>query len=309
MSAPKNTILKYTGMLRHLLGFAPSFFKYHITGKITPQLAGYKITNKCNLRCSHCPYWRRSGPEQDFYGVQNTLLLLHKLNVKILIIEGGEPLLWNDGKSNIQDVVRFASELFPSVCVTTNGLLPWTDLGFDKVWVSLDGPRQVHDEIRGAGAYDKALKNIIQCGGQIMISSTISSFNAHSIPTLLKEIKGLVKGVTFQFYYPYNGLPDPLFLGHEHRLEILDELMEMKREGYPVANSRGCLREMKRELWTCFDGLLVNAEPNGTVSHGCYLKNRAESNCRLCGFTAHNEISLAYKGRLESILTGAKIFF
>lgn len=309
MSAPKNAILKYTGMFRHLLGFAPSFLKYHIKGKITPQLAGYKITNRCNLRCSHCPYWRRNVPDQDFFGVKNTLKLLHELNVKILIIEGGEPLLWNDGARNIRDVVSFASKLFPSVCVTTNGLLPWENIGFDKVWVSLDGPREIHDAIRGKGAYEKALGNIITNSAATMVSSTISSFNAHSIPELLKDLKGLIKGITFQFYYPYNGLPDSLFLGREHRIQILDELITMKKQGFPVANSIGCLMDMKKELWTCFDRLLVNAEPNGAIQQGCYLKNRAESNCRLCGFTAHNEISLAYKGRLGSIYTGVKIFF
>ncbi len=85
--------------------------------------------------------------------------------------------------------------------------------------------------------------------------------------------------------------------------------MGLKRSGHVVANSSLSLEELKGERWTCEDRLLANAEPDGSINHGCYLKNRGNADCSLCGFTAHNEMSLAFNSRWESIRTGARIFF
>ncbi|MFC1835779.1 radical SAM protein [Thermodesulfobacteriota bacterium] len=296
--------------IRNLSAFAGPFLTYHIRGAVNPMLAGYKITHKCNLKCSHCPYWRRTGTELDYIGAVSTLTRLRKMGVKILILEGGEPLLWRDGRKTIRDVAFKARDMFPCVCVTTNGTIPWGDLPFDRVWVSLDGPRSVHDEIRGDGIFDRVLTNLEREGkGRAFISTTISKTNAHSIPELLTILKGKVEGVTIQFYFPYYGLPDPVFLPPEDRIALLEELAEMKTLGYPVANSFLSLDNLKQRLWVCEDKLLANAEPDGKILHGCYLKNRGRSECSVCGFTAHNEMSLAFRGKWQSIVTGARIFF
>jgi MoaA/NifB/PqqE/SkfB family radical SAM enzyme len=296
--------------LGHALSFFPSFLGRQLTGSVSPALAGYKITHRCNLSCSHCPYWGRTGQESDYQGVVQTLKRLKGMGVKILIIEGGEPMLWRSGKREIRDVTRFASKLFPSVCITTNGLIPWEELDCDRVWVSLDGPEAVHDSIRGPGVFKRVIRNIEKGpGNEVMVSFTISSLNKDFVEETLRELKGLIRGITFQFYYPYKGVPDSMFLSGSLRRDVLDQLLSLKREGLPVANSFSSLKEMKKERFTCIDTLLANAEPDGSITQGCYLKNRAGSNCELCGFTAHNEISLAYKGKLESIMTGMRIFF
>jgi Fe-coproporphyrin III synthase len=293
--------------LRH---FTTPFLKRLITGRETPVLSGYKITHRCNLKCVHCPYWKRVGGESDFEGVKRTLGLLKDMGVKILILEGGEPLLWRDGARGIPDVIDHARRLFPSVCMTTNGTLPYGDLELDRVWVSLDGTGEIHDRVRGQGVFSKVWKNLETEGKlQSFISFTISRMNRDTVSDLLKKLKGRVAGVTVQFYYPYSGLPDPLFITAAQRVPILNELIQLKKDGYPVANSFSSLNDMKRSRWTCYDELLANAEPDGSVARGCYLKNRGPSVCEMCGFSAHNEISLAFDGNVESVMTGLKIFF
>jgi len=290
--------------------FAMPFVKYRLGRDLTPMLAGYKITHRCNLKCRHCPYWRRTGPEQGFDGVVTTLRLLNRMGVRILILEGGEPLLWRDGSKSIGHVVDEARKLFTSVCMTTNGTLPWGRLPLDRTWVSLDGPQPVHDSIRGPGIFDKVWANLESEGkGRAFISTTVNTQNLDSIREMLFLLRGRVDGVTIQFHYPYHGLPDPLFVPSGQREPLLDELISLKAQGLPVANSTLSLTELKRERWTCEDKLLANAEPDGTILHGCYLKNRGPSQCSLCGFSAHNEMSLAFRGAAESILTGMRAFF
>lgn len=290
--------------------FAVPFVKRIITGRITPMLAGYKITHRCNLKCVHCPYWKREGVELDFAGVKSTLLKLRSTGAVILIIEGGEPMLWRDGSFGIEDVIDEANRLFPCVCMTTNGLIPFERLKLSRVWVSLDGPEGIHDSVRGPGVYSRVIRNLEQTPGKRgFVSLTISSMNYDHACDLIRSLKGMVEGVTVQFYYPYGGLPDPLFVDVQRRSPLLDSLIELKKSGYPVANSVSSLNELKKSRWTCYDELLVNADPDGTLERGCYLKNRGPSECSRCGFTAHNEISLAFGGNLGAIATGLKIFF
>jgi Fe-coproporphyrin III synthase len=295
---------------RSAVSFAAPFLAYHLTGAVTPVLAGYKITHRCNLRCRHCPYWERSGPELDFTGVAGTLRKLASMGARILIIEGGEPLLWRDGPKTLADVVAVARELFRSVCITTNGTLPWKHLPLDRVWVSLDGPEPVHDAMRGDGVFSKVWAHMEENGpGRTFVSTTVNTLNGAAIPELITMLRGKAAGVTIQFHYPYHGLPDPLFMDPRDRAPLLDELERLKARGFPVANSFRSLQELKRERWTCEDGLLANAEPDGTISLGCYLKNRGPAECSRCGFTAHNEMSLAFRGCWESIRTGMGVFF
>jgi Fe-coproporphyrin III synthase len=290
--------------------FAAPFLAYHLAGSVKPALAGYKITHRCNLKCAHCPYWKRVGDELDFPGVLRVLERLAAMGARILILEGGEPLLWRDGKRTIEHVVDAARQLFPAVCMTTNGTLPWSHLPLDATWISMDGPPQTHDRIRGKDVFARMWANVTQAGrDRLFASTTVSTQNRDSIPELVAMLQGVVEGITIQFYYPYHGLPDPLFIPAADRDGILKELIQLKRSGYPVANSFRSLKELRREGWTCEDRLLANAEPDGSIAHGCYLKNRAESNCLLCGFSAHNEMSLAFKGCLEAVRTGRRIFF
>ena len=302
--------LSYSGITKTLAAFAGPLLAYKIAGRITPVLAGYKITHKCNLKCLHCPYWQRSGNEQSFEGALLTLQRLRGMGVKILIIEGGEPLLWRDGNKALSDVVQYARKFFPSVCMTTNGTIPWRHIPFDRVWISLDGPPPIHDSIRGKGTFHRVWKNLEQSDrNKTLVSTTINQINLSSMPELLAMLRGLTAGVTIQFHYPYSGLPDPLFVPPADRKEALDELIRLKRLGYPVANSVRSLQELKLERWTCEDGLLANAEPDGTIHHGCYLKNRGIAECSFCGFAAHNEMSLAFKMKWQSVRTGMEIFF
>ncbi len=304
-------LLGQRSWLGAIVRFVRPFMAYKVLGRVSPVLASYKITHKCNLKCRHCPYWQRPSRDQNFEGVVKTLQILRNAGVLILIIEGGEPLLWKDGARDIRDVVSTARKLFPSVCMTTNGTLPWGDLPLNRVWVSLDGPEEINDSLRGKGVFQAVFRNI---GGgshahRVFVSTTISALNIHSIPHLISFLKGRIAGVTIQFYYPYRGLPDPLYVELGERGRLLDRLIEMKRQGYPIVNTETSLRELQRSRWLCEDRLLANADPDGNVSQGCYLKNRGPSVCELCGFAAHNEMTLAFHGNIASIRTGLATFF
>ena len=289
------------------ISFLVYYVKCRLFKKRIPLLAGFKITNRCNLNCIHCPFWKRPSPEMlTFAQVKKILLKLHKAGIRILILEGGEPFLWRDGTHTIHDVVDFAGTLFFSVGMTTNGTFPLT-VKTNTIWVSVDGLRETHNRIRD-NSFDRAIKHIESSLHPNMYANiTINRINCREIPELVRFLSGRVKGITIQFHYPYEK-DDTLTLSFEKRREVLENLISLKREGYPLTDSRRCLEALKDNSWDCQDWMLANVEPDGTVNLGCYVKGRGAIQCAMCGFTAHAEISLAYRWHFQSILAGRRIF-
>lgn len=298
-------------MSHWFLHFLNYFLLYKLSGLRRPILGGFKITHNCNLRCEHCPYWRRHVEEPDFETVKNVIFELYKMGVRILIIEGGEPFLWRDKEQNkdIRDVVEFAKKYFFSVGVTTNGTFPIKDFPADVCWVSFDGMEETYKKIRG-DLFSKVVENIRQSNhSNLYANVTINKLNAKELEDIVRFISPLVKGITIQFHYPY-GVEgdDELFIPLVEREMIINRLISLKKKGYRIVDSYGCLEDMKTNNWLCHDWMLANADPDGVITQGCYLKNRGNVDCKSCGFAAHVEISKAFELYLPSILVGKKIF-
>ncbi len=287
------------------------FFTYYLRCRLldlkSPILAGFKITNRCNLRCLHCPFWKRpSPPPLTFSQVKALLRELSLRGIRLLIIEGGEPFLWKDGERNIHDVVDAARPLFLSVGITTNGTFP-LQINTNTIWVSIDGLRDIHNRIRD-NSFDAVLENVANSRHpNIFANITINRINATEIPDLVQFLRGAVRGITIQFHYPYEK-DDDLTLSFEERKNVLDSLIRLKKKGYPIADSYRALDVLKNNSWRCRDWMLANVEPDGTINLGCYVKGRGDIQCGRCGFAAHTEISLAYGWHVPSILAGKKIF-
>jgi MoaA/NifB/PqqE/SkfB family radical SAM enzyme len=291
--------------------FSKYFWDSRIRGLKKPVLGGFKITHNCNLRCRHCPFWQRKSPELGYEGVVGVMRRLHDMGVRILIFEGGEPFLWRDDKAgkSFNDVVEYGKKLFFSVGVTTNGTMPITDFPADVVWVSFDGLKDTYTKIRG-DCFDTVTKNIRESNHENLYANiTINRLNEGELEDVVKFLSTVVKGVTIQFHYPYGTDWDKeLFIPLNERGAVIERLLKLKKEGYPLTDSRGCLEDMKMNTWQCYDWMLANADPDGTIAQGCYLKNRGEVDCLSCGFAAHVEISKAFDMHLPSINVGRKIF-
>jgi MoaA/NifB/PqqE/SkfB family radical SAM enzyme len=232
---------------------------------------------------------------------------LYKEGIRILILEGGEPLLWKDDNHNFNDLIKLANEYFYSVGITTNGTLP-LNIPSDIIWVSIDGLKETHNKLRGK-SFDKIINNIKNSTHpKIFANITINRLNVNEIEELIRFIAPLVKGITIQFFYPYPESKD-LALSWSERKNILEKLIDLKKEGLPVSDSILALNSLKENDWKCESWMIANVDPDGSYTQGCYLQNRIDDDqpCKLCGFEAHTEISLAYQLNYEAILAGKKI--
>jgi radical SAM protein with 4Fe4S-binding SPASM domain len=125
------------------------------------------LTMYCNLKCKMCSYW-----EVREHGVPLALAMqllddAFKLGARTFLPFGSESFMRKD----FLDVVEHAHALgYWHQSIVTNG----TMIGDEdltrlsrcpsiKLNISIDGPRDIHDELRGAGNYDKAVATAREC--------------------------------------------------------------------------------------------------------------------------------------------------
>ncbi len=294
----------------------PSLSGYYFRTKILrqkiPLIASFKLTYRCNLVCVGCPFHLRAGGENSditWGGALKAIELLSRQGCRIVVFEGGEPLLWKDGNHTFSDLICLAKKYFLKIAVTTNGTFP-LDVPADILWVSLDGLRDTHDRLR-SGSFDKVWENLQRCRHpKLMVHFTLNRSNMHEIEEFLMMIKKapVVKGVTFQMFYPYGQGEKNLSLSQDQRKTVLEQVIHFKKRGYPVFNSINSLKSMISNNWRCDETILINVDPDGSVTKGCYAKNRGDIRCSECGFTPVAEATGALRFQAGSIKAGWEIF-
>lgn len=299
--------------------WAPNLLAFYLRRAILrqkiPLIASVKLTYRCNLACLACPFHRRAGERYASITWEKAVAALDELQrrgTRIVVFEGGEPFLWRDGSRDLHELVAYAKERFLRVAVTTNGTFP-LDVAADLIWVSLDGAGALHDDLRG-DSFAKAWSNLATAGQRgnntrVLVHFTLNRMNWREVEPLAKKLAGLpvVKGMTLQLFYPYGQGESPLALSGEERRLALEQAIRLKRS-YPIINSERCLRAMIENDWTCRDDLLINVDPDGLITQGCYVNGRGAVDCRRCGFTPVAEASAALALHPGSILAGWRAY-
>jgi len=292
--------------------FFAFFIRRKIFGQKLPLLASFKLTYRCNLACRACPFHRRAdekGAHISWAAATAALDTLKRQGAMIVVFEGGEPLLWSDGRHNLGHLIDYAKRLFPRVAVTNNGTFP-LHVSADILWVSLDGLKESQDRLRSR-SLDRVWSNLRTARhDRLLIHFTINRENRRDIRPLLEKLQEIPScgGMTVQLFYPYGQGEAPLALSVGERREVLEEVIAMKRQGLPILNSASRLKAMINNDWHCHDDILVNVDPDGVLTRGCYVKSRGRIDCRACGFSPVAEASGALDLLPGSLRAGWSIF-
>lgn len=133
----------------------------------------FQITRNCNLRCPFCGQWGKKGFFADSGGSPMKLddwkriiselseyREKHGENITITVW-GGEPLV----SPYFDEIISLLKKNDFKIEVITNGVLINKHLDIirncvDCIYVSLDGIREVHNNIRGAGVFETVTQNL-----------------------------------------------------------------------------------------------------------------------------------------------------
>ena len=163
----------------------------------------WHLTERCNLRCRHCYQQRRKPREmsidelkQHIDGATEMLEAWEKeYDISLspsINFTGGEPFLYK----GLWDVIAHARESGYKVAILTNGCLITEEdareasaIGIADIQVSLEGPPETHDSIRGQGSFAAATKGarlLIDMGKSVSANMTLSRLNINTIEETAK---------------------------------------------------------------------------------------------------------------------------
>ncbi len=183
-----------------------------------PQVIYIVINSNCNLHCKMCDVGQQQKDTQFYRNMVSSrqeipLKQLKKFvdEVKhfkpIIAITSTEPLLYRD----LMEFAGYVVENGLEIQITTNGYQlskfaeDILEAGINVVSVSLDGPPDIHNYIRGRDdSYQKAIEGIVRItelrekhgkpNPEIRINYSISNYNYNVLTEFLDGIKDLVIG-------------------------------------------------------------------------------------------------------------------
>lgn len=267
------------------------------------------VLTDCFFKCKMCEMWKAKDEPDGISTAQweDFIVSLEDMlgHQRELVFSGGEPLL----KKNIFELIKFGSQRGFKTLMPSNGYLidestarRIADAGLKEIFISLDSLNpKTHDFLRGMeGAHARVMRafdNLHKyCPGlKIGIICVISGVNYREVIDLVQWVKDaqLVSGVYFQaiakpffVHLEDNWHMDTSyeFLWPKDTVEIhsvLDRLIQLKKEGYPIHNyplQLGIFKTYFKDPTkrarkaACYLGdYVININPGGDISLCCFM--------------------------------------
>jgi MoaA/NifB/PqqE/SkfB family radical SAM enzyme len=203
-----------------------------------PQFISFTVTNSCNLRCRMCGQWSEEGyisnraidvrSKMDIEDWKRLVDEVAQHKIRFVLVRGGEPFLFK----GIIELLQYINSKGLSLSVDTNGTIigPFADdlarIGNMHITFSVDGPEEVHDQVRGVkGSFKKTKDNVAllnelekKTGNKISksICFTISKYNYKH----LGEMPEVARSMSIQSIsiVPYYYFPD--HIGKQYEAEL-----------------------------------------------------------------------------------------
>lgn len=151
---------------------------------IRSQIFGLRFTTtwRCNSKCTTCSIWKmKSSDDFSLNEIDEFSKSKYFTKTSYITFSGGEPMMRDD----LTQVIKILHGNIPTATLnlTTNGMNPKRTeevfkrvlednpkIKFGTVGLSLNGPREIHDETRGVpGSFDKVvetyerIKDLVPC--------------------------------------------------------------------------------------------------------------------------------------------------
>ena len=277
-----------------------------------PVYAHFGITHRCDLTCKMCGIWRYGNKKEELSLEEIDVVAkrMARMGVVQVSLGGGEPFARDD----LPEICELFTRAGVNIRVLTNAvnvsqekLQACLDAGVKNFSISLDSlyPERFDYICEHPGSWDSAVRNMSFLanklsgqGGLLVMNCVVSNLNLEEIPDLIRFAKALGFAVSllpiellpdkmsgarnwearFIRYRPEMGLVSGPQGGVGDRVDrVYSEVLQMKKDGWPVFNSAPYLEASRNYLKTgrfpaegCDAGrLYFSISPNGqfTICH------------------------------------------
>jgi len=319
--------------IKNKLLAANIIIKSKLSNKPVPLAIRWQLTHRCTSKCKYCNIWRTKSEELTTKQIFSVINELAKMGTQRISFSGGEPMLRRD----IGQILDYCNRRGISTGMNSTGRFVKeriTELkNLDLIKLSLDGPEEIHDVIRGKGSYKAVIEavNTAQKNNlRFTFATTLTKFNINQIDFLLEKGKEYNTVVAFQpLKLLYRGIKEEdikeIAPKREDFKKAIKKLMIEKKKGNKhIRNSIMGLKHIynwpKYEKLKCAAGeLFCMIETNGEVipcDRINYTKrplncvevgfkkafyNMPEPYCNGCGFCGALELSYLYSFKFDIV--------
>ncbi|MBU1220077.1 radical SAM protein [Myxococcota bacterium] len=233
-----------------------------------PEVIEIAVTSRCNFHCGHCI--KQEGNIDISLDIAEKYADLASVSgIQSVCFSGGEPLL----HPSLPEIINLFSSKNIHTQIITNGFLLTPELieklklnGLDLVWISLDGPEEVHDKIRKKGSYLQIMdmyKLIKNAGLSVGFQTVVLKQNIDYLETLRQTIQTLNP----ELWFIQRGIGSgKAFISNTEAVELSHRLTdyELNINGFIIGDT---LKQVKSEMCPSLSGLFRYINEDGSVSH------------------------------------------
>lgn len=266
--------------------------------KNKPLYVQFAVSKRCDLKCRMCQAVesRKDERELSLPEIERLADILSELDIGVLVLTGGEPLLRKD----LPEIVEAFTKRKISVRLQTNATLATdrrvealVDAGLREVTISLDtlDPAKQDNINNSEGSWQRIIRGMSIFSKHLPLKGNMSGINIVVSKLNIKEVPKVIRFTTAIGFYASlipvhvsngNGStkdfivradsPDFAFDTKDHDLidETYARVRQMKRDGFLVYNSNRFLRESpeflkrKKIYWKCDSPVLYfSISPEG----------------------------------------------
>jgi len=271
---------------------------WQIRAQKRPFVLSHAVNARCNMRCSFCDYWKKTGEEPTREEIFKLLDDAREFGIGVYNAWTVEPLLRKD----LPQIMAHAKKLRMITSMVTNGKLLYERAeeleNVDYLSVSVDGIKS-YKEIRRMDfetllrGLEKAIevRKLQNKKNPILMNCVLTGKNLDDVETLILLAKKLEVKVSFEPVHRFPGISEEVWndIGI-HDMEKLqctvDRIIELKEEGYPIINSKTYLKMVRdgEMNYRCrASGIIMNVTHDGTLET-CRVQNEPLGNVMWDGF-------------------------
>ena len=241
---------------RRKVGIAGRMLKNISIGR--PICVSFEMTYNCNANCKHCDlgdYVEEPRLDPELFARR-----FRELRPVVALISGGEPTLRKNLASTIRRMRQ--EDPIPVFMITTNvqnlneqKYLELREAGIDEFSLSLDYPDERQNEFRDLKNNFEHISELVpklarHDNNDIVLACVVQSDNFRDLPRIADLAKKWGVAVNFSTYNSLRTGDTDYLVNSRANLDelrgIVDDLLEMQRDGYMIHSSKWTLQQMIR---------------------------------------------------------------
>ena len=292
-------------------------------------LAFVAVTRKCNCKCGSCSLWKGKNEIDAEKFVSVGLDALERSGFRIIEFTGGEPTLF----PGLMMLIKKSKErnFFVQTMTSEKTSNGFGKSGIDLINISVDSyDDKIASEHRKFPNINKRIKKSVELLARhdILLSSTtlLTKQNCGDIEKTVEFVNNGL-GIAFSFCPPdfgsnYQlGSQKAIMPSREELIEAFRKILEMKRSGYKIMNTKAYMRDAiswlrdKKISYPCRAGKNIVYIDWDMNVYPCFIKGKicslealkknslSKIDCNQCCFQCFREPSIFYsaRGKIEFV--------